>query len=122
MTRRSGHKHNRLTGGYFADPVENCEIVQSKSLNGPISHLGDLCFGEAHIGLKLKGDGCAALRPCDARESRDRAGFRAIFAKRGQQSARIEGIEGQPDHPPLMGGRKATSVLASRAASPRTMT
>src|SRR5690606_32329685 len=103
------------------DPVHDQQVVERPAGARPVGDLADLGLGEAGIRLELQDLRAPLLGPGDAGEGGHGAGLRAALREAGQQRARLERLGGQPDHPPLIGGRKATSDLAESAASPRTI-
>ena len=121
MRRGGGDEDDGLARRDLAYPVDDEQVLQGKAPLRLCGDLADLALGEAGIGLQLQHRRGAFLGAGQAREGGDRAGLAAVAAEAGEQLARLERAFGQADHPPLMGGRKATSEAGVRAASPRTM-
>jgi hypothetical protein len=118
-----GDKDDRLAGGDLADAVQDEDVGQAEAGAGAAGDFVDLGLGEAGIGLQLQQARGPGLGAGQAGEGGHGAHLGAPAAELGEQTARVEGFEGEPDgHPPLIGGRKATSVRAFSGASPRTMT
>ncbi len=115
MGRGDGHQHDIVAHRQFADAMNDRDIADGPARSGVFDEPGDLTLGHARKMLQRQGFHAAI-----AAHHADKAGNRAHprFSQRGNFHAGIEVFGLDFDfHPPVTGGKKATSSASATGAS-----
>ena len=113
--RGGDDEHDRVPGKHAPVAVEQEQVEEIEAGAGVGFDGFERARGQQRVMIEIERSYRVAFIPDETGEARDRA--RAGGSESGEFGGGVKRRGGEADHPPLTGGRKATSLFGNSAAS-----